>query len=250
MQDKSYELRRPGGEINPGRVFNAPGVVLALCLITILFFAFIVFSPDRTARAVGIAGAVFPDRFMAGAEANGGVLRWLSPLTGHMFLHAGIAHLGFNMLWLLALGTPTARRMGADNALKSFSAFAAAGLFMTFYLLSGAVGALAFVATHTASSIPMIGASGGVSGLLGAVVRFAFNRTTLFGPEKAKMSPLFSPVVLTWTALIVVMNILIGVFGGSLAGGGGGIAWEAHLGGYFFGLLAYPLFERLARAFG
>lgn len=249
MSNNSYELRRPGGDIDPKRVFNAPGVVLLLVVVTALIFVFLGFSQARVARFIAFAGAVNPMGFLAGAEANGGYLRWLSPLIGHMFLHAGIAHLGFNMLWLLALGTPTARRMGAENALKSFSAFAAASLFVTFYLLSGVAGALAFIAAHPNESIPMVGASGGVSGLLGGVVRFAFNRSTLFGPERSAISPLFSSSVVTWTVMVVVMNLLVGTFGGGLAGKGGGIAWEAHLGGYFFGLIAYPYFERLGRAF-
>ena len=49
-----------------------------------------------------------------------------------------------------------------------------------------------------------------------------------------------------WTIIVTVMNIVVGSFGGLLAGGLN-IAWEAHLGGYFFGLLAYPFFESLSR---
>ena len=129
-----------------------------------------------------------------------------------------------------------------------FPLFSAASLFLTFYLLSGIAGALTFVAGHTDEITLLVGASGGVSGLLGGVVRFAFNRSTLFGPENATMSPLTAPSVIAWSTVIIVMNVGVGIFGGGLAGGAN-IAWEAHIGGYLFGLLTYPFFERIARAF-
>jgi membrane associated rhomboid family serine protease len=248
----SYRLRRPGGEVDPSRIFNTPGVVLAIVLLTVAVFVLMIILPDRTASIIEFAAAVLPLRLMAGPAANGGFLAMASPLIAHMFFHAGIAHLLMNMAFLLAFGTPVARRMGADNALKSSAAFASASLFLTLYLLSGIVGALTYVGLHVNDYALLIGASGGVSGLLGALVRFAFNRSTLFGPEAAKLSPLLSSGVLTWTGVFVGTNIVFGAFGGALTGalsGDGNIAWEAHLGGYFFGLLAFPFFDRAARAF-
>ena len=244
----SYRLRRPGGDVDPSRIINAPGIVLAIVLVTIFFFVLMLLAPQRAAFIIEYAAAVSPQRLVAGPEANGGILRMLSPLIAHMFVHAGIVHLLMNSAFLLAFGAPVARRMGAENALQSFAAFASASMFPTLYLLSGVVGALAYVALHANEQALLVGASGGVSGLLGALVRFAFNRSTLFGPEAASLSSLFSPVVLTWSAVIVGMNIVFGAFGGAFAGGAS-IAWEAHIGGYFFGLLAYPFFERAARAF-
>lgn len=183
-----------------------------------------------------------------GPSANNGYLAMISPLIAHMFLHAGLAHLLFNLLWLLAFGSPVARRLGAENALGSSAAFASASLFLTFYLLCGAFGALTYVFLHADEYTLLVGASGGVSGLLGAIVRFAFNKSTLFGPEHANLSPLTSPVVIMWSSVIILMNVAVGAFGGALAGGAN-IAWEAHIGGYFFGLLAYPLFEKLALSY-
>ena len=247
-QEPPYTLRRPGGEVDRTRLFNVPGVVLLIAGMMILAYALIVFAPGQAERLIRTVAAVSPQRLLLGPEKNGGVLAMISPLIAHMFVHAGLAHLLFNTLWLLALGTPTARRMKTENALQSFSAFAAASLFLTFYLLCGIAGALAFVALHPNDTTLLVGASGGVSGLLGGVVRFAFNRSTLFGPENAAMSPLTAPSVLAWSIVIIVMNFGIGVFGGGLAGGVN-IAWEAHIGGYVFGLLTYPVFERVARAF-
>ncbi len=243
-----YRLRRPGGEIDEKRMFNVPGVVLLIAGAMILVFAAMVFAPLHMERLVE-AAAVSPRRLLMGPELNGGVLAMLSPLIAHMFFHASVPHLLFNSLWLLAVGTPTARRMGGEYALQSFSAFAAASLFLTFYFLSGIVGALTFVVAHPNEMTLLIGASGGISGLMGGVARFAFNRSTLFGPETATISPLSAPSVIAFSSFIIVSNLAVGVFGGALMGGGVNVAWEAHIGGFVFGLFAYPLFERVARAF-
>lgn len=247
--ETSYRLRRPGGEINRGKIFNAPGVVMALAIATASIAVFMAFAPDKLARQIELAGAVIPLRFAAGLEGNVGALSMLSPLIGHMFLHGGIAHLGFNLLWLLAFGTPVARRMGADGALQSTGAFAASGMFLTFYFLCGAAGALLFIATHADQYTLLVGASGGVSGVLGALVRFAFNRSTLFSPEEGRISPLLSAPVATWTIFIVLLNNPLAAALMSPMAGGAQIAWEAHLGGYFFGLLAFPLFDRISHGF-
>lgn len=243
-----YRLRRPGGEIDQTRIFNVPGVLLAIAGVTALFFVLMAFAPERMAQIIEVSAAVSPRRFLLGPERNGGLLEMVSPLITHMFVHANLPHLLFNSLWLLAFGAPVARRMGAENALQSTTAFASAALFLTFYLLSGVFGALTYIAAHSNELTLLVGASGGVSGLLGGVVRFAFNRSTLFGPEHATISPLTSRSVLTWTMIVILMNVALGLFGGVLTGGAD-IAWEAHIGGYFFGLLAYPFFEHMARSF-
>lgn len=245
--DRPYRLRRPGGEIDNKRLFNVPGVVLAIAGFCVLAFALMALWPVRAVQIVAYAAAVSPNRLLAGPEYNDGWLAMLSPLIGHMFLHASIAHLLFNMLWLLAFGAPVARRMKAEGALQSLSAFASAGVFLCFYFLCGIVGALTFVMFHMNETTLLVGASGGVSGLLGGLVRFAFNRSTLFGPEYASISPLTSSSVIMWSLIVIAMNIGVALFGGALTGGAS-IAWEAHIGGYLFGLLAYPFFERIARA--
>ena len=245
----SYRLRRPGGDVDHKRVFNAPGIVLLIAGVTIAAFLLLAFSPDRTARLAAQAAAVVPAVFVLGPEANGGVLAMLSPLIAHMFVHAGLAHLLINVLFLLAFGAPVARRMGAGGALQSAGAFASASMFLTFYLLCGISGALAFIALHANDLVPMVGASGGVFGLFGALSRFAFNRSTLFGPEDARFGSLWDRSVMGWVFFVVATNNPIAAALISPMAGGGGIAWEAHLGGYFFGLFTYPFFEKAARGF-
>ncbi len=244
-EERSYRLRRMGGEVDSNRILNVPGVVLLIAGLTVAAFLFLVFSPPSAAHFIETTMLLSPYHLVAGLKQGDDLLHVLSPLVGHMFAHGGLVHLGMNMIFLLAMGSPIARRMNAEGALQSFSAFAAALVFALFYFLSGVAGALTFVAMHPDSQISLVGASGGVSGLLGGLVRFAFNRSTLFGPETSSISPLTSSVVVSWTIFLIGSNIVMGLFDEELAGAS--IAWEAHVGGYLFGLLTYPLFERLAR---
>ena len=244
----SYRLRRPGGDVDPNRIVNAPGVIIFIAGATVAAYLLLAFAPERTKLVVIEAAAVIPAFFVSGAEANGGVLSMMSPLIAHMFVHGGLAHLLINVLFLLAFGAPVARRMGADGALQSMGAFASASMFLTFYFLCGVCGALAFIALHANDTIPMVGASGGVFGLFGALSRFAFTRSTLFGPEEARFGSLFDRSVMGWAIFVIATNNpLTAALLSPMAGGG--IAWEAHLGGYFFGLLTYPFFEKAARGF-
>jgi len=244
----SYRLRRPGGEIDRSRIINAPGIVLVIAGLIIGAFLFFIFAPRELSNSILASTVLIPARFSAGIEANGGALAMASPLITSMFIHGGIAHLVLNSFFLLAFGTPVARRIGADGALQSAGAFSSAVMFLTFFLLCGAAGSLAFIALNPAGQIPVVGASGGVYGLLGGLVRFAFNRSTLFGPEEARFNSLFDRPVLGWTAFVVLTNNpAFAALLSPMAGEGAGIAWEAHLGGYIFGLLAFPFFERAAR---
>jgi len=244
---KPYELRRPGGGPQDARrIFNVPGVVLWIAIITIIAFFALGVVPARLARMIEFAGAVSPYRFIHGLE-GAGVLSMVSPLFTHMLLHANLPHLAFNMLWLFAFGAPVARRMGAEGAFQSVSRFSGASMFIIFYALCGAAGALIFIAFHSSEVTYLIGASGGVYGLFGAVARFAFNRASLFGPEQGPIGPLLSKPVLVWSAVAIVPNIAIGAFGFEFLTGGANIAWEAHIGGFLFGLVMYPVFEQMTR---
>ncbi len=151
---------------------------------------------------------------------------WLEPLTATL-VHAGIAHLLFNMIVLVFCGRPVESVLGTPSLaiLYVLGAYAAAG---AQYLVS--------------PSAPMIGASGAVSAVLGAYAM-------LFGRNKVKVA---SPTLALWLnalwlmAAWVVLQICLGIaLGGSgfLTGGEGvKIAVAAHIGGFFIGvLLANPL---------
>lgn len=152
------------------------------------------------------------------------------PLTflTYMFLHAGWMHLLSNMLFLWIF---------ADNVEDAFGHFA----FALFYLLSGVGGALAHVLMAPGSDVPLIGASGAVSGVIGAYV--------LLYPKARIWILLFYRIPLRISAiwvlggwfLLQILSALTAETGGDVA-----VAWWAHIGGFSSGLaMTFILRSRL-----
>ncbi|MDR3528715.1 MAG: rhomboid family intramembrane serine protease [Rhizomicrobium sp.] len=155
-----------------------------------------------------------PARLMDGTD----LLGKLVPFVGYIFLHGGAMHLTFNCLWLLAFGPIVARRYGP-------------GLFLGFFLLSGIVSALLYLAFNWGSTIPVIGASGAISGLMGGGLRMMRWPGT---PSSGRLAPIFSRQILVFSGFWLITNLIFGLAGFD----GQTIAWQAHMGGYLFGLVA------------
>lgn len=149
-----------------------------------------------------------------------------------MFMHAGILHIGFNMLFLWVFGDNIEDRMGHI-------------LFIFFYLATGTAGALLHSITVPNSTVPMVGASGAISGILGAYI--------ILYP-KAKVLALipifFFPRIIRLPAIIFLgiwflFQLLYGV---SASATGGGVAYLAHIGGFIAGILfALPFIRKRKR---
>lgn len=140
-----------------------------------------------------------------------------------MFLHGGFFHLAGNMLYLWIFGNNIEDAMGH-------------GRFVLFYLLSGIAAAGAQLLYDPASNIPMVGASGAVSGILGAYLvlyPYARIKTLLFIIIFIKIVELPAIVLLT---IWFFMQVLYSQFEG--------VAWYAHIGGFVFGLVTIKLFSR------
>ncbi len=146
----------------------------------------------------------------------------LLALVAHMLLHGSWPHLVFNLAALLAFGTGIERMLGAGR--------------MLFALLAGGVaGAVLHVAVYFGDPTPVVGASGGLSALFGLTM-FAIAMRTGGWPRLAAI-----------TAIWLGMNLAIGLIGVP-GDAGAGIAWVAHMGGYFFGLAyGYWLMRRALR---
>lgn len=236
--NQSDRSPRASGAIGGAPIFNAPMVaVLVIGLLVLSHFAIAV-SPKGARAWMQAHGAVSP-WLLVNAIGRGQIFKALAPLVTHVFIHASIAHLLLNSVWLLAFGSPVANRLNMDRGEIH------GGLsFILLFILSGVFGGLTYVAAHSSEYTLLIGASGGVSGLFGALVRFAFYRPDGSGRRFAKLT---DRSVLIWSASFVFLNVAIGLFGSLIFGGDNDIAWEAHLGGYAFGLLAFPLVDRLRR---
>ena len=160
----------------------------------------------------------------------------------YSFIHADITHLGFNSVWLLAFGTPVARRFGNAR-------------FIVFFALTAVSGALAHLVTHVGELQPMIGASASISGTMGAASRFAFQRGGPLDSWRAEgersyrmpAAPLFAalrnPRVLGFVGAWFALNLLFGIGSWSIVGEDQSVAWQAHVGGFLAGLLLFSWFD-------
>lgn len=182
-------------------------------------------------------------RFLAQAFlSDGGGAPWT--LVTYAFLHAGWEHVIFNSLWLLVFGSPVMQRFGALR-------------FALFFAVTAAVAAAFHALMNPTDVSVLVGASGAVSGLTAAALRFAFTGNSFglgFGPQAilAPAPPLLDALkdrrVTVFVAVWFGLNLLAGL--GMPVGGSTDmrIAWEAHVGGFLAGLLLFPLFDPVRRA--
>jgi membrane associated rhomboid family serine protease len=148
-----------------------------------------------------------------------------------MFMHGGLLHLGGNMLYLWIFGNNIEDRLGGVK-------------FLLFYVASGLVAALTFVATDPSGRVPLVGASGAIAGVLGAyIVSYPRARvqTVIFILYFIRIVRIPALFVLGFWFLLQVLNGLP-----SLGSGGGGVAWFAHIGGFTFGVAVFKVFFRKA----
>jgi membrane associated rhomboid family serine protease len=203
-------------------IFNIPPATKALLIANIAVHGLRQLLPDRLDDAVIANFGFIPARYTVP-----GLFSWsalLAPLT-HQFLHANLAHLGMNMLALLAFGAGVERRLGGLRMI-------------VFTLLCGIAGAAVHFAVYPHSLDPVIGASGAISGLFGAVIRFQVRGGGRDGGRGGSIWPL--------VGLFLVLNVVTGVTGLG-APEGETVAWVAHMGGFLTGLLLFGAFDRATR---
>lgn len=206
------------------------------------------FVPARLAIALGVAKdqirlayQTVPQEAIRYVLGDGGAKPW-SILT-YALLHGSWSHLLFNCVWLASFGSPVARRCGALR-------------FLTLMVVAALVGALVQFAATPASFVPVVGASGAIAGAMGAAARFVFRPPgEADDPRLAGVPPFARPALslrqtlATGTALGFILvwfvtNLLFGLFPELAGMNDGPIAWQAHIGGFLVGLLAFELFDR------
>ena len=163
-------------------------------------------------------------------------------LVTYSFIHAGWPHLIINSVWLTAFGSVVARRIGPVR-------------FLLLFMLSAIGAALFHFAIHYDDVMPVIGASGGVSGVMAGAIRFVFQPgETLSGFSLDRGGNYRAPALplaltfrdrrtLRFILLWLAITIATGLVGIPLGFSDGSIAWEAHLGGFFTGLFVFSLVD-------
>lgn len=191
----------------------------------------------RAALAGGPLGRAFAEYLVAQAPAP-------HTLVTYALLHANVAHVAVNSVWLAAFGSAVARRFGALR-------------FVLFCIVAALAGALAHLLVHPYDGTIVIGASAVVSGAMGAAARFAFapgaplggdfrlqgDLAAYRGPRVPIRAVFTESRALTFVGAWMASNLIFAFATPGPELGGANIAWQAHIGGFLAGFLGIALFE-------
>ena len=192
-----------------------PGLSRSVCELGLIPGEFLGRVAEGTSVPLGPYSAC-----VLGAERS-----WFTPLTS-MFLHGGWFHLIGNMWFLWLFGNNVEDSMGHVR-------------YLVFYLLSGLASAAVQTFMNPASVLPMVGASGAISGIMGAYI-------VLYPRVRVHMLVV---LVIFVTRIVVPAYLMLGywfvlqLLGGSMASEGGGVAFWAHIGGFLAGALLISVFK-------
>lgn len=211
---------------NPTR--TTPYVNHALVAINVAVFVYQIFlTVDVGSEAAGTfirELAVTPASLLS--PSSWGRTAIPAPLTllTSMFVHGGVLHLAGNMLYLWVFGDNIEDTLGHAN-------------YLLFYLACGLGAAVSQVAIDPGSTVPMVGASGAIAGVLGAYL--------VLHPQTQVLTLVF--LVIFIRVMYLPAAILLGIWFfiqifSAVTGGGGGVAWYAHIGGFLVGVLLVGTF--------
>jgi membrane associated rhomboid family serine protease len=199
------------------------------------FFREIALPPRLAERMIYVFGLV-PARFLNPAWAVHVGLDPYSywPFVTMMFLHGGWLHIIGNMWFLALFGDNVEDRMGPVR-------------FLGFYLLCGVAAGFVHVITNPVSTVPALGASGAIAGVMAAYL-VLYPRARIVAMFPIVIIPIFFEVpAILYIGIWFVMQFFSGtaaIFSGQQAEG---IAWWAHVGGFITGLLSFWMFIRRER---
>ncbi|MGU3577184.1 rhomboid family intramembrane serine protease [Brucellaceae bacterium C25G] len=220
-------------------IFNIPAVIIGLIGFCALVYAAQNYLISEEHNFIFMLNFAFiPARFTYGAGFTDPAA--LLTMLSYSFMHGNFAHLAVNMVWLAAFGSPLAGRIGASRLL-------------IFWALTSVVAVLTHYAIYPTSNVPLVGASGAISGMMGAAARYGFRRVPLHsgnkntsefaGPLLPVLTTMTYRPVLTFVGIWFVINIITGLYSAQEMGVSS-IAWEAHIGGFVAGFFGIALFDR------
>ncbi len=207
----------PLKDLNPRR--TVPYVTLLLILANVAIFAYQSTLPPHARQAFDTSFATVPSHVSGWFSGHGTWNGALLPFVTSMFLHGGFLHLAFNMLFLWIFG---------DNVEDFLGHFQ----FLLFYFVCGIAAGVLHVIANLHSNLPALGASGAISGVMGAYM-VLFPRSRVLTLVFVFLVPIPAVIFLgLWIALQFLNGIsTLGVITT------GGVAWWAHVGGFLAGAI-------------
>jgi membrane associated rhomboid family serine protease len=218
----------PLKDINPTR--TTPVINIALIVANVLVFIYMVYASTLapgSENAFVLTYGTVPRQVSLFLQGRGTANAALLPLVTSMFLHSGLMHLAGNMLFLWVFG---------DNVEDYFGHLG----YLVFYLVCGVASGLIHVLFNLDSRLPALGASGAISGVMGAYA-------VLY--PRHKILTFFFIFLIPVPAILIlgywfVIQFLEGVGGIGMRMPGGGVAWWAHIGGFVIGVLITLLVKK------
>jgi len=216
---------------NPSETF--PFVTIFLIIINVLVFFYQVTLGEKLNVLLIHYGLIPAKLIYYGAIPGIEFKHVFLPFVTSMFFHGGWLHVIGNMWYLWIFGDNVEDRIGH-------------GKFLLFYLLCGIGAALFHILFNPRSSVPCVGASGAIAGILGAyLVTFPFARILTAVPIFIVIELIEIPAV-----LVLLFWFVLQFFNGTLSiaataqTGAGGVAWWAHVGGFICGMIFINVFSK------
>jgi len=224
------DLREPRRE----PIFNLPAIVVAIiALCVVIFLVEFYWLTDDQDYAFLVRAAFIPERYSGQYPID--IYAFTSTVT-YSLLHGGWPHLIINMVSLAAFGSPLANRLGAVR-------------FILFWIVASIAAAGLQYVMNIGEGSYLVGASGAISGMMGAAARFGFQidrstgRPGFAGPILPVRTVFGSRTVVSFLAIWMAVNLVTGL-GSGIPGMDSQIAWEAHIGGFLVGFFGIALFDR------
>ncbi len=215
---------------NPHIRIERPYATYGIMVLCVFVFLYQVSEGSRFFQQSVFAYGAVPALVFGKLQAEPWMVNpWLSLLTAS-FLHGSWWHLIANMLFLRVFGDNVEDAMGH-------------GRFLAFYLICGVGAILGHTIAQPDSMVPVVGASGAISGVMGAYL--------LLHPRSSILTLIgWIPIPLpAWLLLIVWIGFQM-LSAAAAAGSAGGVAWWAHIGGFFLGMALTPFFKRGTAPYG
>jgi membrane associated rhomboid family serine protease len=218
----------PLSDDNPAE--TKPILTVTIIAVNVLVFAYqITLAPRASQLMIYQYGAI--PAVVAGKQSLAPPIAVVPPMFSiitSMFLHGGFFHIIGNMLYLWIFGNNIEDAMGRIR-------------YLAFYLICGVAASLSHILSDPSSVIPTIGASGAISGVLGAYLMLYPRAHVLV------LIPLglFTRLLNVPAGIVLGFWFLMQVLSGTLSSGeGGGVAWWAHIGGFVAGMVLVGAFKK------